>query len=181
MLKGVNKILLIAVLAFISVMTACNDNADNDGKRIDWKQEKEKLEEANRHLLKQEKEVIDEYIKSHNLDFVETGTGLRYRIISRGDGKMIKTGDIVTLDYEMSLLNGEIIYSSDNDGLKVFKVGRGGVESGLEEAILNLRVGDEAEIIIPAHLAHGLIGDGNKIPPRSVLVYYLKIIDNYIN
>ena len=94
---------------------------------------------------------------------------------------MIKTGDIVALDYELRLLDGELVYSSKENGLKVFIVGRGGVESGLEEAVLHLHKGDEAEIIIPSHLAYGLAGDGDKIPIRSTIVYKLKVIENQSN
>ena len=75
-------------------------------------------------------------------------------------------------------MDGELLYSSDKDGLKVFLVGRGGVESGLEEAVLHLHKNDKAIVIIPSHLAHGLAGDGKRIPARSTLVYTLKIIDN---
>ena len=56
-------------------------------------------------------------------------------------------------------------------------VGRGGVESGLEEAVLKLRKNSSAILILPPHLAHGLIGDGNKIPPKAILVYKIKVID----
>lgn len=183
MIKNFNILLLtIAVFSFVAFFSACSDNAENQsGKDLNWKQTKEKLEEANKNLVKEERGKIDDYIKNNANEFVETGTGLRYCIVNQGDSVLIKTGDIVTMEYETSLLNGELIYSSENDGLKVFQVGRGGVESGLEEAVLHLHRGDEAEIIIPAYLAHGLIGDGNKVPPRSIIVYKLKIIDNQIN
>ena len=72
------------------------------------------------------------------MNVVQTGTGLRYQIHEDGDGVLIKEGDIVTLEYEIGLLNGDMIYSSENDGVKTFMVGRGGVESGLEEAILKM-------------------------------------------
>lgn len=183
MLIRINKILLTFVaVSFVMILTACSENADNQGDRnVNNKPEKERLEEANRYLLKQERETIDEYIKTLGGSFVETGTGLRYRIVSQGDNDLIKTGDIVVMEYELRLLNGDLVYSSENEGIKVFRVGHGGVESGLEEAVLHLHNGDVAEVIIPSYLAHGLIGDGNGIPPRSTLVYKLKIIDKQIN
>lgn len=164
------------------LLTACTDGIDNQSdSAVNVKSDKERLEEANRYLLKQEKEAIDDYIKTRGVDFIETGTGLRYRINKQGDSILIKTGDVVGMKYELRLLNGDLIYSSDNEGLKSFVVGRGGVESGLEEALLHLHKGDIAEIIIPTYLAYGLTGDGNRIPPRSTLVYNLEIIDNQIN
>ena len=179
MLKSFNKILLItAIASFVAIMVSCADNTGNrSGNDVDLKQEKERLEEANRYLVQQEKEIINEFIKNSGSGFVTTGTGLRYRIVNQGDSILIKTGDIITMEYEVALVNGELVYSSDNDGLKVFQVGRGGVERGLEEAVLHLHENDIAEVIIPSYLAHGLTGDGNKIPPRSILVYKLKIID----
>jgi FKBP-type peptidyl-prolyl cis-trans isomerase len=51
------------------------------------------------------------------------------------------------------------------------------VESGLEEVILFLKKGDRAKIIIPSHLAFGLVGDGNKIPAMATLVYDLELIE----
>ena len=177
MLKIFNKILLtFALFSIVAVLAGCTDNQDD--RSANWKQEKEKLEEANRYLVKQEKEIINEYINNSGNEFVETGTGLRYRIVNQGIGSIIKTADIVTIEYEEGLINGEIVYSSDNEGLKTFVVGRGGVERGLEEAVLHLHRGDEAEIIMPSYLAYGLTGDGNRIPPKSIIIYKLKIINN---
>ena len=131
----------------------------------------------NRKMIQYESNLINDYIEKNDLNVIMTGTGLRYQILNEGEGELIKKGDIVTLQYELGLLSGELLYSSDNDGNKVFHVGRGGVESGLEEAVLKLRKNSEAILILPSHLAHGLIGDGNRIPPKAILVYSIKVID----
>jgi len=107
----------------------------------------------------------------------ETGSGLRYLIYKKGDGEKAEKGKVVVLDYTLSLITGDVIYSSDKDGKKVFKIGQGDVESGLEEAIHFMHVGDKAKLILPAHLAYGLLGDNNKIPPRSILVYDTELIE----
>ena len=74
------------------------------------------------------------------------------------------------------LLNGETIYRSENKGIKEFLIGKGGVESGLEEGILLLHQGDKARFIIPSHLAFGLLGDSDKIPEKASLVYDVELI-----
>jgi FKBP-type peptidyl-prolyl cis-trans isomerase len=58
-------------------------------------------------------------------------------------------------------------------------VGKGGVESGLEEGILLLHEGDKARFVLAPHLAHGLIGDENRIPPRSIIIYYIELLAVY--
>lgn len=165
--------MIIALLFF-----SC-DNVKNkkENQHIDDKQLELSLEEMNRKMLQYESELIDNYIEKNNLKVIKTGTGLRYQIFNEGDGDLIKKGDVVTLEYELSLLSGELLYSSENDGNKVFLVSRGGVETGLEEAVLKLKNNSEAILILPSHLAHGLVGDGNKIPPKAILVYKIKVID----
>ena len=147
--------------------------------RID--RQKKQMEKLNQRLVSQENEEILKYIENSGNTFVETGTGLRYRIINQGDSELIQAGDIVVLDYEVRLLNGDLVYSSEENGVKIFIVGHGGVESGLEEAILHLHKGDEAEIIIPSRLAHGLTGDGHRIPSHSTIVYKVKVIESQTN
>lgn len=165
--------MIIALLFF-----SC-DNVKNkkENQHIDDKQLELSLEEMNRKMLQYESELIDNYIEKNNLKVIKTGTGLRYQIFNEGDGNLIKKGDVVTLEYELSLLSGELLYSSENDGNKVFLVSRGGVETGLEEAVLKLKNNSEAILILPSHLAHGLVGDGNKIPPKAIIVYKIKVID----
>ena len=165
---------MIIALVFFSC-----DNVKNkkENQHIDDKQLELSLEEMNRKMLQYESELIDNYIEKNNLKVIKTGTGLRYQIFNEGDGDLIKKGDVVTLEYELSLLSGELLYSSENDGNKVFLVSRGGVETGLEEAVLKLKNNSEAILILPSHLAHGLLGDGNKIPPKAIIVYKIKVID----
>jgi FKBP-type peptidyl-prolyl cis-trans isomerase len=173
------KIRLIAIYMIIALLFFSCDNVKNkkENQHIDDKQLELSLEEMNRKMLQYESELIDNYIEKNNLKVIKTGTGLRYQIFNEGDGDLIKKGDVVTLEYELSLLSGELLYSSENDGNKVFLVSRGGVETGLEEAVLKLKKNSESILILPSHLAHGLLGDGNKIPPKAIIVYKIKVID----
>ncbi len=166
-------IYLIVGVLLVSCNTDSSDQytADNQGKS---KSQKESLITANRYLVNTEDKEISNYIRRHNLDVVETGSGLKYQITRHGDGEKAHMGRIAFLDYKVKLITGDVIYSSDEYGPKIFEIGHGGVETGLEEAILNMRVGDEAIIIIPSHLAFGLLGDDNKIPPRSTIIYEIE-------
>lgn len=176
---------LISIIVLFSLLLySCeNDNVQNKqnhnlNKSPDNKELNSSLEKANRYMINQERELIEDYIERHDLYMNMTGTGLCYQILKEGDGQPIKRGDFVTLEYEVRFLTGDIVYSSKESGNKSFVVGKGGVEAGLEEAILKLHKNDVAILILPAHLAHGLLGDGNRIPPRTALVYRIKVVDN---
>jgi FKBP-type peptidyl-prolyl cis-trans isomerase len=137
----------------------------------------EDLINMNRQLVNRDADEIKKYIKSKGLKMKETQTGLWYSVDKEGKGDFAVKNDIITLKYELRLTDGTLCYSSDSLGLKKFVVGQGGVESGLEDAVLMLRRGSQATFILPPHLAHGLIGDDNKIPSRAILIYAVEVID----
>jgi FKBP-type peptidyl-prolyl cis-trans isomerase len=107
----------------------------------------------------------------------ETGTGLRYMIYRDGSGLKAEKGKVAILNYKLWLITGDLVYSSETNGPKSFLIGKGGVESGLEEGILLMKVGDKAKMILPSHLAHGLLGDEKKIPPRTAIVYDIELVE----
>jgi FKBP-type peptidyl-prolyl cis-trans isomerase FkpA len=143
--------------------------------------QKENLIKANRALVDKDQERIKEMVQHHGWDMQTTPTGLWYQIIENGTGNLVKTGNVVRLKYKLSLLDGTPCYSSDSLGLKEFRVGSGGVESGLEEAVLMLRKGDKARFILPPHLAYGLIGDQHKIPARATIIYSIEVVNIMVN
>ncbi len=170
----------IAYYGFIStlLLIGCvNDNASKkelNRNHKTKKTEKESLVKVNRYMVNAENTEINNYIRRHELDVIETGSGLKYQIIKNGSGEKAEEGRYATLNFKLKLITGDVIYSSKKDGPLTFKIGRRGVESGLDEAILNMRVGDEAIIIIPSHLGHGLLGDRKKIPQRSTVIYEIE-------
>ncbi|RLD33174.1 MAG: peptidylprolyl isomerase [Bacteroidetes bacterium] len=168
------------IILFLLILASCNsENQGNRQAKNEHKQlnSEKALEKANRYLVRTEKENIANYIRRHGLDMKETGSGLRYHIYEKGTGEKVVSGKTAVLNYTLRLLTGDVIYSSEKDGQKIFQVGGGNVESGLEEAILLMRVGDKAILILPAHLGYGLLGDSNKIPPKCTLVYDVELAD----
>lgn len=136
----------------------------------------EALLRANKYLVKQDEDAIKGYIRRHGWTMTQTKTGLWYEITSKGNGVKAETGMRATLAYKLWLLDGTLAYSSDSTGNKSFTLGKGGVESGLEQGILILNEGDKARFIMPPHLAYGLIGDENRIPARSTIVYEVHLL-----
>lgn len=165
------------ILLLLLGLFGCGD-APKQTQSVPKDQMKNSMEKANRYLLNEEETDIESYVKRHGLDMVSTGTGLRYQVLSQGTGPKIEKGQRVSLEYELCSITGEMIYSSENDGIKTFVVGEGSVESGLEEVMGYLHYGDVAKLIIPYHLAYGLHGDDHSIPEYATLVYTIKIKEN---
>jgi FKBP-type peptidyl-prolyl cis-trans isomerase FkpA len=130
----------------------------------------------NKAVVKTEDQEIEDLIQRYGWTMVKSSTGLRYMIYKHGSGERPVKGKIVTIRYEVRLINGNLCYSSAEKGPKEFKLGQGVVDVGTEEGILLMRVGDRAKFIVPSHLAFGLLGDQDKIPPKSTLIYDIELI-----
>lgn len=140
------------------------------------KQYRENLVQAHRYLVGKDADSIRTIVKQRKWNMIETKTGMFIEITSHGTGDSVKPSDRVSLKYKLSLLNNTLCYSSDSLGVKEFTVGQGGVEAGLEEAVLLLRKGDKARLVLPPHLAYGVPGDMKCIPRMAILVYEIELV-----
>lgn len=130
-------------------------------------------------VFSQEEEAEIDNFLSHrpDWDMTRSETGLRYFIYHKsGSVDTAHVGDDVTVSFEISLLDGTLCYSSEENGNETFKVEKTDIESGLHEAVKYMCVGDRGMFILPSHMAHGLIGDTEKIPPLSPVIYDLRMV-----
>lgn len=167
----------IFILLFALVSCQVDEGKKKPKQKLSNKVIKDKLVKTNQYLVKAEEQNIKDYIARHQYKMQETGSGLFYEIYKKGSGINAEKGKVALLNYSIGLLNGKTIYSSEEEGIKEFLIGKGGVESGLEEGILLLQVGDHARIIIPSHLAFGLLGDLNRIPEKATIIYDLELVN----
>lgn len=167
---------LFFVLSVLIVVASCSNRQPKDTPVGDNESTQEKLMKANKYLVNKDADIIRGYIKRRNWDMQISKAGLWYMIYQNGNGAKASLGKTVTFYYKVWLLDGTLCYSSEESGAKRFRLGQGGVESGLEEGMLLLKVGDKARFILPPHLAYGLVGDGNKIPERAIILYEVELI-----
>ena len=140
---------------------------------------KNDLIDVNRNWIKDESFLIDQFCIRHNIAVVETKSGVRFHVYKSKNAEKIKTGDLVTIDYEVRLLDSDttLCYSSKNAQPFSFIVEMDNIESGLHEAITYFKAGESGVVILPHYLAHGLLGNMDKIPPLSPVLYNIEVID----
>jgi FKBP-type peptidyl-prolyl cis-trans isomerase len=76
---------------------------------------------------------------------------------------------------KVRLLDGKLCYESDENFYEELKIDHNDRESGLNEALKLMKTGEKAKLILPNHLAHGLVGDLKSIPPLSILIVDLEL------
>jgi peptidyl-prolyl cis-trans isomerase A (cyclophilin A) len=110
--------------------------------------------------------------------FDKTESGLRYKMIQKGDGKRAEVGKTVSVHYEGSLENGKVFDSSYPRKKPIeFRLGQGQVIEGWDEGIALLQVGDKARFVIPSDLGYGPSGAGGVIPPNATLIFDVELMD----
>lgn len=133
---------------------------------VDIKTEKEsKLRD---HVEKLEKELGKKAIF--------TDSGLAYIVLKDGDGDTPEPTDKVTVHYTGWLLNGEKFDSSVDRG-EPSTFGLNQVIKGWTIGVGLMKMGAKHKLIIPPEIGYGSRGSGAKIPPNSILVFDVELLE----
>lgn len=126
--------------------------------------------------------LIKDYLAEHKIKAQKTESGLYYKIDEPGTGDNAAPGQKVTVNYTGMLLNGEKFDSNTDPAFGHvqpfdFMLGTGSVIKGWDEGIALLKKGGKATLYIPSTLAYGANSPSPKIPPHSVLVFDVELLD----
>jgi FKBP-type peptidyl-prolyl cis-trans isomerase FklB len=101
-------------------------------------------------------------------------SGLQYKVLTEGSGKIPKAEDTVTVHYKGTLIDGREFDSSYKRGNPAtFQVK--GVIKGWTEALQLMREGSKWQLFIPPELGYGERGSGS-IPPNSTLIFEVELL-----
>ena len=128
-------------------------------------------------LLEVKDRIVVEMWKVDSTLFKTTASGLKYVVITQGEGPAVEAGKVVTVHYSGFLLDGTMFDSSvERDEPIQFVVGQGQVIPGWDEGMLLLKKGDKARFVIPPKLGYGEMVL-EKIPVNSTLIFDTEVID----
>lgn len=107
-----------------------------------------------------------------------TESGLQYKVLKAADEDAMRptSSDLVKVHYEGRLIDGTVFDSSRQRGQPaVFPVD--GVIDGWVEALQLMKVGEQWSVTIPSELAYGPDSPAPSIPPHSVLVFDMELLE----
>ncbi|MBR4213539.1 MAG: FKBP-type peptidyl-prolyl cis-trans isomerase [Bacteroidales bacterium] len=129
--------------------------------------------------LKEENEVKStKFLEKNALEegVVTTESGLQYKIVRTGNGVTpTALTDKVEVNYEGKNLDGEVFDSSYDRGESV-TFGLNQVIKGWGEGLMHCEEGGEILLWIPADLAYGDRGAGEKIQPGAAIHFRVELI-----
>ena len=171
-----NKI--VYILLFSVILFGCSSKKNEQVVVKDPNWTKDNSSDMNAVFAQEEEDEIELFLNRHqDWKMIKTGTGLRYFVYEKSENTdTARVDQIVTVDFEISLLDGSICYSSKEKGPESFLVEKADIESGLHEGMQKMCTGDRAKFILPSRMAHGLIGDEEKIPPLAPVIYDIHLL-----
>jgi FKBP-type peptidyl-prolyl cis-trans isomerase FkpA len=138
--------------------------------------DREGLIRSNRDAMRLEDRDIALYAERHGFGSAKSGTGVVVHFVRDSAGAAVAPEQVAVVRYTLQLLSGEEVHATEPAHPEAFRVAHDDVESGLHEAIQRMSPGDSAVVIIPSYRAHGLIGDQDRIPPRTSVVYRIGLV-----
>ena len=107
--------------------------------------------------------------------FMETGSGLKYRILRKSDGQQATAEDSVTVNYRGWLDDGSE-FDSSYDGEPIsFPLTR--VIAGWTEGMQLVGKGGMIELWIPPDLGYGSRGAPGAVPPNATLHFVVELLE----
>ena len=105
-----------------------------------------------------------------------TESGLQYRVMIKGEGPKPTRFSRVAVYYTGTLHDGTMFDSAPIIRPPVeFRVDR--VIKGWTEALMLMPEGSMWEVVIPSELAYGPRGSGRSVPPNSVLIFEVELVE----
>jgi FKBP-type peptidyl-prolyl cis-trans isomerase FklB len=101
--------------------------------------------------------------------------GLQYKVITEGNGAMPGDGDIVSVNFRGTFVDGTEWDSTARTG-KPIQLTVGQVFLGWSEALKLMKTGSKWQFFVPTGLAFGEKGMGSRIPPNSTLIIEVELL-----
>ncbi len=112
---------------------------------------------------------------TNNDSTMTTPEGLKIEDVVKGEGREVKTGDTISVNYLGTLTNGQKFDSSYDRGEPFsFTVGAGDVIKGWDMGLLGMQVGGKRMLTIPPSLAYQ--GTGHPILADATLVFEVELL-----
>jgi len=180
--KNVNNIVFKAgLLALSCTLSACEQAEKNVTKQVDKQTDTSKQTQEAPSPTPQNTNPNSSLNKE--TDMLKTlDSGLQYKVTQAAPAgaQSPSKGQKVTVHYTGWLWNngtkGTKFDSSVDRGQQFsFTIGVGQVIKGWDEGVMDMKVGEKRELIIPAHLAYGSRGAGGAIPGGATLMFEVEL------
>ncbi|MGL4956259.1 MAG: FKBP-type peptidyl-prolyl cis-trans isomerase [Bacteroidales bacterium] len=169
---------LISALLLLTCSYACSPNEQlPQQKTVLVDKTQQALQDMNRYLSEREYDVLQAYINRQGFKMQQSQYGFYVEQVEQGSGRACKQRDFVTLQGRVWLIDGTLCYTYTEAEPLQIHVGAEVRYRILNLAMLGLKKGAKVRLLFPSMMVFGLLGDGDKIPPKSPLLCEFTLVD----
>jgi FKBP-type peptidyl-prolyl cis-trans isomerase len=122
-----------------------------------------------------DKKIIESAIEEKKTDVKQIKEGVYYAIVKEGIGRQVTMNDTVVVHYKGYLFSDGSVFDQTKDKPAIFPLSR--LIVGWQTGLPLCKVGGKIKLIIPSHLAYSIRTRSAKIPPNSILVFVVEVVD----
>ena len=124
---------------------------------------------------RQRNEAFMQALRDGEEELLEISQGVLIKIIKSGEGdRCPRAGNVVTVNYKGSLINGKVFDNSWERGYpEAFRVGD--LITGWQIALTQMCPGDKWRIYVPAEVGYGAMSVAG-IPKHSTLIFEIELV-----
>jgi hypothetical protein len=122
-----------------------------------------------------EVKLLEDAIRTGNTDAKQNKDGVYYTILKEGTGRQVQLTDTVVAHYKGYLFNDGKIFDQTKEKPATFALKR--LIRGWQIGVPLCKVGGKIKLVIPSGLAYSIRTRAAKIPPNSILVFEIEIIE----
>ncbi|HEY6063506.1 MAG TPA: FKBP-type peptidyl-prolyl cis-trans isomerase, partial [Chitinophagaceae bacterium] len=119
--------------------------------------------------------IIEDAIVSGKTDVKENIESVYYKMMKEGTGKQVSVNDTVTVNYRLSLFNDTAVIQETKDKPATFPLKR--LIRGWQIGVPLCKAGGKIKLVIPSDLGYSIRTRAADIPPNSILVFEIEVLD----
>ena len=126
-----------------------------------------------------DKNIIESAIASGITDVAQNIEGVYYKIINAGTGEHFTVNDSITAKYQLRIFGTSEVISGSETETYTFLLK--GLIKAWQLAVPLIQIGGKIKLVIPSGLAYSIRTRAPKIPPNSILEFYVEVLDTKPN
>jgi hypothetical protein len=123
----------------------------------------------------EENAIIQKAIATGKTEVKENTKGVYYKILNEGTGRPVLPTDTVQIFYKGYLFPDGEVFDQTAETTRRFPLNR--LIQGWQIGLPLLKTGGKIKLVIPSHLAYGIRTRSPKIPPNSILVFEIEVVN----
>lgn len=118
---------------------------------------------------------IEDSIASGKTNTIKNEQGVYYSILKEGTGRQVTIDDTVVVHYKGYLFSDGTVFDQTKDKPATFPLKR--LIRGWQVGVPLCKVGGKIKLVIPSDMAYSIRTRAAKIPPNSILVFEIEVMD----